>query len=213
MGKLGFDRLLFTLLTDHRTIARKVGSTIAVNYPQTWLEQYAANNYKAIDPVYNYMFTTKGAFTWDSLRDPKKIALPQMALLNMARQAGLNSGVGIPLRGPSGDLAAVMAACSIPRIFWSSEALDYATLLCEQLYKIYLRLERKAEVVQIIRLTDKERQVLILCARGKSQVEIAAVMRVTTHAVKFHLRGILQKLEAANQEVAVMKATAMGLIS
>jgi hypothetical protein len=38
-------------------------------------------------------------------------------------------------------------------------------------------------------------------------------MGVTTDGVKFWLKGIFCKLEADNQQVAVLKATTMGLIS
>jgi len=213
MQKLGFDRLLFTLLMDHDGIARKAGHIAVINYPQIWLEQYSRNHYEEIDPIYHHMFTSKGAFTWESLKSTKQLTQPQIALLDSARLAGLSGGVGIPLRGPFGVLAAVLAASGVTKFPLNIDMLDCTELLCEQFYKVYLRLERKVDINETTKLTEKERNVLKLCAAGKSQLEIAHAMGVTTHAVKFHLKGILFKLKAANQEVAVMKAAAMGLIS
>jgi LuxR family quorum sensing-dependent transcriptional regulator len=213
MRKLGFDRLLFTLLMDHKTIGRRVGIVAMDNYPSAWLAQYSASRFEEIDPVHHHMFITKGAFAWDSLRNLKTLTQAQTSMLAMAELAGLNNGVGIPLRGPLGELAAVMAASSVPRPPWTAEMLDYADLLTQQFYKIFLRLEHKSRVDEAIKLTDKERQVLLLCAQGRSRAEIAMALGVTTDAVKFRLKGVFCKLEAGNQEVAVLKATTMGLIS
>ena len=47
---------------------------------------------------------------------------------------------------------------------------------------------------------------------GKSQGEIACIMGVTSHTVKFHLRSVFIKLNAQNGRFAVLKAAAMGLI-
>ena len=213
MRKLGFDRLLFALLMDHKTIGRRVGHVAALDYPQAWLAQYSASRFEEIDPVHHHMFVTKGAFTWDSLRNLRELTYDQVSMLAMAKQAGLNNGVGIPLRGPSGELAGVMAASSMSRLPWKAETLDYADLLTHQFYKVFLRLGHKANADEAIKLTDKERQVLMLCAQGRSRPEIAMTLGVTTDAVKLRLKGIFLKLEAGNQEVAVLKATTMGLIS
>ena len=212
MRSLGFDRLLFTLLMDHNTIERKAGHVAVLNYPPAWLAQYSANHYEDIDPVRHHMFVTKGAFTWDSLKSLRKLTQIQTALLNTAIHAGLNNGVCIPMRGPSGELAGVMAACSMARPQWDVVTLDNSGLLSEQFYKVYLQLGQKAEIIETIKLTDRERQVLSLCAVGRTQLEIAKNLGVTAHAVNFHMRGIYSKLDTCNPETAMLKAMAMGLI-
>lgn len=61
-------------------------------------------------------------------------------------------------------------------------------------------------------LTDRERSVLNLLARGKRNRDISEILFISEHTVKFHLTGLLQKLQASNRTDVVTKAINMGLI-
>jgi DNA-binding NarL/FixJ family response regulator len=61
-------------------------------------------------------------------------------------------------------------------------------------------------------LTPREREVLLLVARGQSNKQIAAGLGITERTVKFHVSRILSKLSAANRAEAVQKALLAGLI-
>lgn len=61
-------------------------------------------------------------------------------------------------------------------------------------------------------LTPREREVLLLVARGQSNKQIAAGLGITERTVKFHVSTILRKLSAANRAEAVQKALLAGLI-
>lgn len=54
-------------------------------------------------------------------------------------------------------------------------------------------------------LTDRERQVMELVARGQSNKQIGAALAITERTVKFHVSVILRKLNAANRAEAVQK--------
>jgi DNA-binding NarL/FixJ family response regulator len=51
-------------------------------------------------------------------------------------------------------------------------------------------------------LSPRETEVLALLPLGLTNSEIAAQLRVTVHAVKFHLAGIYRKLGVANRAEA-----------
>ncbi|HRW10106.1 MAG TPA: response regulator transcription factor [Caldilineaceae bacterium] len=61
-------------------------------------------------------------------------------------------------------------------------------------------------------LTEREREVLILVAQGRSNREIANELIVTERTVKFHVSAILGKLDAANRTEAVARARAQGIL-
>jgi DNA-binding NarL/FixJ family response regulator len=62
-------------------------------------------------------------------------------------------------------------------------------------------------------LTPRERSVLELLARGRSNKEIAAALGVTERTVKFHVSALFSKLGASNRTEAVTRAVQSGLVA
>ncbi len=67
-------------------------------------------------------------------------------------------------------------------------------------------------VVQGGALTARELEVLRLVARGLSNKEIAADLRITTHTVKYHLAAVLEKLGVRSRTEAVSLGVRTGLV-
>jgi DNA-binding NarL/FixJ family response regulator len=62
------------------------------------------------------------------------------------------------------------------------------------------------------RLSDREREVLRLVARGQSNKQIATKLRITERTAKFHVTAILNKLGAENRAQAVAIAAEKRLL-
>ena len=67
------------------------------------------------------------------------------------------------------------------------------------------RLSRRV-VRELDRLTDREREVFDLLARGMTNKEIADSLIITTNTVKRHLKAIFEKLEVHTRSAAAAKA-------
>ena len=67
------------------------------------------------------------------------------------------------------------------------------------------RLSRQV-VSELDRLTDREREVFDLLARGMTNKEIADALVITTNTVKRHLKAIFEKLEVHTRSAAAAKA-------
>jgi DNA-binding NarL/FixJ family response regulator len=62
------------------------------------------------------------------------------------------------------------------------------------------------------KLSERERDVLRLLARGASNKEIAAALFVTEGTVKNHVTSILAKLEVADRTQAALRARELGVV-
>ena len=62
------------------------------------------------------------------------------------------------------------------------------------------------------RLTQRELDTLKYVAQGKQRTEIAEIMGIGPESVKTHMKGVLNKLGAANSTVAVVKAYELGIL-
>ena len=54
--------------------------------------------------------------------------------------------------------------------------------------------EAKAQVLEAVRLTNRERQVIDLLGEGLSNKEIATRLHIAVHTVKSHVHNVLEKL-------------------
>jgi DNA-binding NarL/FixJ family response regulator len=72
--------------------------------------------------------------------------------------------------------------------------------------------EPAPDVSTALRLSDRERDVLMLIVKGFSYAEIANLLGVSAHTVTTHVRGIYKKLEVHSRGEAVYEALALGLV-
>jgi ATP/maltotriose-dependent transcriptional regulator MalT len=63
-----------------------------------------------------------------------------------------------------------------------------------------------------VRLTRRERQVLMLIAQGIPSREVAEQLIVSKRTVDFHLANIYEKLQVSNRLQAFRRASELGLI-
>jgi len=73
--------------------------------------------------------------------------------------------------------------------------------------------QTKENPLNAIKLTPKEKEVLAWGAQGKTSWEIALILKCTESGVNFHFSNIRQKFGVSSRSAALIKATALGLVT
>ena len=94
----------------------------------------------------------------------------------------------------------------------ASELTQAVKSLCEgkgyyspTFFRLYNALRRQPK-----RLSDREKQVIELTAKGLSATDMAAQLGISANTVEFHRRRIMQKLNVANAAEMISRATELG---
>ncbi|MER7505492.1 response regulator transcription factor [Nonomuraea pusilla] len=107
---------------------------------------------------------------------------------------------------PPADLLAAI------RVVASGEAL-LAPTVTRRLIEEFARTPAFPRVKGLDGVTDREREVLVLIARGLSNHEIAGYLQVSLATVKTHIGRLLAKLEARDRAQLVITAYESGLVT
>jgi len=71
----------------------------------------------------------------------------------------------------------------------------------------------KESLICALKLTPKEKEVLAWGAQGKTSWEIALILKCTESGVNFHFSNIRLKFGVSTRSAALIKATALGLVT
>ncbi|MFT4073902.1 MAG: LuxR family transcriptional regulator [Asticcacaulis sp.] len=209
VGQYGYDRLIFSVAYDPSLPADHHRPNIFNLYPEDWQKTYLEKGYARLDPVLHAAVTHSSAFTWANLEATSSYSPAQSRLMNEAIDAGLNSGIGVPMRALRAigglGLASTLAHDS------AEAHLGLINALCTQFYLSYRRLH--APPPPAVLLSAKEREVLTWVAAGKTDDEVGAILGISRNTVDTHMRHIFRKLDATNRVTAVVTGLTHGHIS
>ncbi len=134
-------------------------------------------------------------------------------------KAGLTRAILIPLHLPGGGYSTIAA-------YWDSAVgeKDWRGLFVKHRDLVFVAahefqdtvLKRNLNVGERgvdIQLTERERECLELAAEGQTTDEIAAVLSLSSHTVRFHFGNAFRKLDAVNRAEAIAHALKLGLLS
>lgn len=213
---LGFDRAVYSLLTDHASINRPKGHGVMSNYPSDWMEYYMENNYFEMDPIPKYAFTTSKAYTWKQVVETTKLHKKQtLFMLEAEREAHLHDGVAVAIYGASNEVAGVGLASSSGGVNPDRNILSVVKALSHQFHIAHSEFELVQNLAPgiLLSLTPREQEILTWVAEGKSNEDTATILGLAPRTVAFHMNNIFTRLEVTNRQMAVVKAIRYGLIS
>lgn len=211
LKSLGYDKICYSLITDHPSLGLKAGHGVMKNYSKDWMSHYVERNYEKIDPVPKFCFATNKPFTWNWLSKNIELSDNEKLVMNEAHEANLLDGIAVPMYGVNGELAGVGLASS-SGVEITKNMLSKIRALSFQFHLAYTEKEEEESLIRNIHLTEREREILLWAAEGKSDPSIGEIIGISHSTVRFHMNNIFRKLNANERTFAVVKAIRHGLI-
>lgn len=203
LTEFGYDRICYSLLTDHPSLGLTAGHGVLRNYPDDWMHHYMDQGYDRSDPVPRYCFVTSRPFTWNWVINNVRLSNDQRRVMDEAAEANLLDGMAVPIYGQNGELAGVGLASSSGGIAPDKNMLCKIRAISHQFHLAYTEKQLGARSANPVKLTAREREMLLWAAEGKSDTIIGDILGVSYSAVRFHMTNIFKKLGVNDRTLAL----------
>jgi LuxR family quorum sensing-dependent transcriptional regulator len=193
---------------------------------------YRSNAFVHIDPYVAKARRFNIPFDWASMPMPlvRTGPKPRVArLMEAASDFGLREGLVVPFHFKDRSGHNLSSLCVL---FWTDEVSEFYRVVDDHGFELHLLLIYAMQKVHdlriaqershgtahsrqdttIIRLTDRERDVLSWAGRGKTTWETAEILKIAELTAETHIRNAIRKLDASNKTHAVARSITMGLI-
>lgn len=197
------------------TLYEFTGSTekgLLGNYPKEWGERYAERRYEYRDPVAQKLFERREGFFWDARRfeSDGKLKGQNGRVFYEGAEFGLEEGYAHLIYDLNG-FAALTSFCS-DRVEQHPKMLPAMHLISIYMYGKYKELTVPAPSTNVPYLTRRQRECLQWVAAGKSDWDIAGIMRIGQSTVHSHIEAAKRSLGVPSRVQAAILAHRFGLI-
>jgi DNA-binding CsgD family transcriptional regulator len=168
------------------------------------------------DPVTGIASERTTPFTTLEIRQQKTAEKPtkrQRFLYALERRFGFVHDIYIPIHTP--------LRIQVFYAYFQGNDTNYPELVKKNLPQLYLDvalfsasiidfIDISANKYSAIIFSSREQECLAWMAKGRSNTEIAQILKISEHTVKFHIKNILQKIHAGNRTEAIAIAARSG---
>lgn len=180
-------------------------------WPAEFAEHYAQENFYPDDPIASWSRRAADPFDWSEVRYDVGAQPRAAEVLNVAADFGMRQGFCVPIKRSSGPAACVVMAGDRPDL--GAPAKQAMHLIGLYAYKKAIAVSSNQPALSPDRLlTDREREVLLWSAQGKSSWEISVILGVSERTVNWFIANASRKLNAVNRTQAVVNAIRSGEI-
>ncbi|MCC0059717.1 MAG: autoinducer binding domain-containing protein [Rhodobiaceae bacterium] len=200
---------------------------------ESWESDYRSNGFLDVDPCLPLARSLNTAFTWSDVPAPVyagKRKPGALRVMEAAQDHKYQNGLVIPFHYRDHLGAYYSSVCTL---FWKDPAPAFVKRLRLDRYEMHMVLlywaqrtidigtrthrggrfrDRDSRGYEDIYLTDRERDVLLWAAQGKTSEDTGNILGISRETVDEYIKVCLEKLDAANRTQAVVKAIYLGLI-
>lgn len=183
---------------------------IRLTYPASWLARYLGMGYADVDPILREGFQRTLPFEWNELGISGGA---EAAFLADAAAHGVGPhGYSIPVTTKHGHRGLLAVSCSGSEEEWTRFLASTRTGLIQIANRLHRRVIAELFGDDRPRLTPRELECLRWVALGKGTPEIAAILQISPHTTRDHLKSVHYKLDCVTSAQAVTKAVKLGLL-
>jgi LuxR family transcriptional regulator, quorum-sensing system regulator BjaR1 len=178
---------------------------------QKFLSMYHSQRFHETDAIMKLYPRAKRPFDWEEV-EQLPLSAPQKAAMQLRRAAGWVKGICIPTKNFSPELVGMTVVSKDPAPVNKTQIGEINAIVNHYLLRrAALRGEDKLTLPEV-ELSPREKEILIACSLGKTNILIGKALGITERTVEFHLASVFKKLKVNNRTMAVVKAVNNNLI-
>lgn len=201
--------LAYFALSHHVDLANSPQAIRIHNYPESWEEWYIANRLGLCDPIHRASHVTARGFYWREVSNLVPMSRNDHRLLERGIRVGLGDGVTVPAHVPGearGSCTFVTArGTSLPE-----GVLPWAQIVGLVAFEGARNLRRSARGKGRPRISERQRQCIVLAGRGVPNRLIARKLGIGIQTVMEYMREARAKLGVGTRTQLVVCLLAAG---
>ena len=187
---------------------------VTATYSAEWQKHYAQSSFIDIDPIVRAGFGGILPVDWAEIDRSEPFV---RKFFGEAQELDVGSqGLSLPMRGRLGEFALFTVTWNGPPREWLLIKQALMRDLMVVAWNFHAAALRSCGVKpdeKKIHLPPREASCLRWKALGKTDEDIARILSISAHTVRFHLEAARSRLNTSNTTHTVAKALALGLIS
>jgi DNA-binding CsgD family transcriptional regulator len=207
--RLGFDH--FALSLEARTSNDNTPEILLHDYPEEWAKVYVAFDLGGRDPVRRACDKAFAGFAWESIGTLVPMTRGDRQMLSVGRECGIGNGYTVPRHLPG----MARGTCSFvvkPDKELPASALVVAEVIGALALTSALKISGLSRQAAPAKLSDRQRECLLWAARGKTAMETAIILGISTETVVQHLKMARERYEVHCRQSLILAALFDGLI-
>ena len=205
---LGFR---YFALTHHVDVRLSSAAVRIHNYPDGWAEWFDSRSLSGTDPVHRASSMTSVGFAWSRLHEMIALTAEDRRVLERARKQGIGEGFTVPAHVPGEAHGSCSFACA-PGEPVPEEHLFLLQLVGAFAFEAARRMRRTRFAPPRVELTERQRECVLLAARGKSDWEIARILGISEQTAIEHLKHARERYAVGRRTLLAVRALFDGTI-
>ncbi len=160
-------------------------------------------------PLVLHGFRVSVPFRWREAFEA--LSEDQIAHVRRSQSHGLKFGICFPILQVR-TAPGLMSLGRATDFELSLEDLVALEVLVRKAFERLNQLTEMPEEPKLLTLTDREREVLTLVARGKTNWEIGTILKISEYSIRDYLKNLSKRLGTTNRTHTVTQAIRLGLI-